>query len=67
MAESIELPFRMWNQMGPRKHIFDGMDIGATWQIQLNRQYAAAMRPFCQITLITLTESTSKNVGDGGH
>jgi len=27
MDESIEMPFRMWNQLGPRKHILDGMDI----------------------------------------
>jgi len=25
--------------------------IGATWQIRLNRPYASAMRPSCQITL----------------
>jgi len=28
-----------------------GVHIGATWQIWLNRRCAAAMQPFCQITL----------------
>jgi len=31
----------------------DGVHIGATWRIRLNRSCAAAMRPFCQITLTT--------------
>jgi len=30
-----------------------GMHIGVTWRIRLNRPCAAAMRPFCQITLTT--------------
>jgi len=36
--------------MGPRKHVLDGVHIGATWRIRLNRQCAAVMRP-SQITL----------------
>jgi len=49
MAEQIEMPLGLW--IGPRKHLLHGMHIGATWRIRLNRPYAAAMRPFCQITL----------------
>jgi len=30
-----------------------GVHISATWRIRLNRQCAAAMRPFCQIILTT--------------
>jgi len=35
------------------KHPRPLVHIGATWQIRLNRLCAAAMRPFCQITLTT--------------
>ena len=45
-SELIEMPFGVWTLVGPRKH-------GATWRIRLNRPCAAAMRPFCQITLTT--------------
>ena len=33
--------------------MLDGVHIGATWRIRLNRPRAAAMRPFGQITLTT--------------
>jgi len=36
MAELIDLPFGMWT-------VLDGMHIGATWQIQLNRPFVAPM------------------------
>ena len=35
------------------KHVLDGVHFGATWRVRLNRPCAAAIRPFCQITLIT--------------
>jgi len=38
---------------GSKKHVLDGVHIVATWWIQLNCPRAAAMRPFCQITLTT--------------
>jgi len=47
------MPFGLWTLVGPRKHILDGGYIGATWGIRLNRPCAAAMLPFCQITLTT--------------
>jgi len=46
MAEPTEMPFGLWTRVGPRKH-------GANWWIPLNRPCAAAMRPFCQMTLTT--------------
>jgi len=43
-----------------------GLHIGATWQMRLNRLYAAAMQPFCQITLtiiiIIITSCNTNNV-----
>ena len=36
-----------------KKAILDGGHTGATWRIRLNCPCAAAMRPFCQITLAT--------------
>jgi len=39
--------------MNPTKYVLGGVLTGATWRIQLNSQYAAAMRSFCQITLTT--------------
>ena len=50
-AEPIEMPFGMWTQMGPRKHVLDEVHIGGTWRIRFNRPCAAAMRPFCRMTL----------------
>ena len=53
MAEPIEMPFWLWTCVGQRKHVLGGVHTGATWRIPLNRPCAAAMRPFCQITLTT--------------
>jgi len=53
-AEPIEMPFGMWTWVGPIKEArIMEVHIGATWVIRLNRACAAAMRPFCQITLTT--------------
>jgi len=52
MAEPIEMLFGLLTQVGPRKHVLGDVHSGATWRIPvLNRPCAAAMRPFCQITL----------------
>jgi len=51
ITEPIEMPFRLWTQMGPRKNM--EVHIGTIWRIWLSCPCAAAMRPFCQITLIT--------------
>jgi len=53
MAEPTDMSFRLWTRLGPRKHVLGGVHSGATWRIQLNSPCAAAMRPFCQITLTT--------------
>ena len=53
MGKPIEMPFWLWTQMGPRKHILGGVHTVATWQIPLNHPCVAAMRSFCQITLTT--------------
>ena len=50
--QPIEM-FRISTLVDPRKHVLDGVHIGAAWRIRLNRPCAAAMRPFCQITLAT--------------
>jgi len=55
-AEPIEMSLGMWTQAGPRKHVLDGVRIGATWRIRPNRPCAAAMRPSCQITLTTFID-----------
>jgi len=52
-AELIKMPFGLWTRMGPRKHVLDGVHIGATWQLRLNRPRATSVRPFCQVTLTT--------------
>ena len=50
-AEPIEVPFGMWTRVGPRNHILDN---GAHWRYLANTiEPSVAMRPFCQITLIT--------------
>jgi len=49
----MEMPFGVWTRVGPDKHVLDGVRIGATWLIRLNRLCAAAMRLFRQITLTT--------------
>jgi len=32
-AEPIEMPFRLWTRVGPRKHVLDGVHIDVTWRI----------------------------------
>jgi len=44
-AEPIEMPFGIPTRLGPKKHVLDGIHIGATWRILLNRPCAAAIRP----------------------
>jgi len=53
MAEPIEMPFRLWTRVGPRKHVLGGVHTVVTWRTPLNCPHAAEMRPFCQITLAT--------------
>jgi len=53
MAEQINMSFRLWTRMGPRKHVLLGLHIGTTWQIRLKHSCVAVMLPFCQITLTT--------------
>jgi len=50
-AEPIEMPFGRWARVGPRKHVglLDGVHIGATLRIQLNRPCAAAMQPYVKL------------------
>jgi len=38
------MPIGVWTQVGPRKHVLDGVNIGATWQV--NSPCAVAIRPF---------------------
>jgi len=53
-AEPIEMLFGMWTRVGPRKHV---LDVGAHWRHPMNtielNSCAAAMQPFCEITLTT--------------
>jgi len=53
MAEPIEMPFMLRTRIGPRKQVLHGVHIGATWRVRLNRLCAAAVWPFCRITLTT--------------
>jgi len=56
MTETTEMPCGMWTPVGPRVHgsTYEiRVHTGATWRTRLNRPCAAAMRPFCQITLTT--------------
>jgi len=53
MVKPIEMPFGTSTLVGPRNHVLNGADVGATWRIRVNRPCAAVMRPFCQITLTT--------------
>jgi len=48
-AEPIEMPFGMWTWVDGSKHVLDGVHIGASWRIRLNRPCAAAIRPFVKI------------------
>jgi len=48
-AEPVEMPFGVWTRVGPRKHVLDGVHIGATWRLRLNRRCVAAMRPYVKL------------------
>jgi len=48
-AEPTEMQFGMLSWAGPGNHVLDVVDIGATWQIRLNRPSAAAMRPYVKL------------------
>jgi len=50
-AEPIEVPFGVLTRVTHGSMCQIGVHIGSTWRIRLNRPCAAAMRPFCQITL----------------
>jgi len=52
-AEPIDIPFGLWSLVGPMKHVLGEAHTGTNWRTRLNRQCAAAMRTFCQITLTT--------------
>jgi len=36
MAEPIEMPFRLWTRVGPRKHVLGGVHTVVTWRTPLN-------------------------------
>jgi len=48
-AEPIEMSFGMWIRVGARKHVLDGVRIGATWRIRLNHPYAAVIEPYVKL------------------
>ena len=48
-AEPIEMPFGISTRVDQMTHVLDGVDIGATWQIRLNRPYAAVIRPYAKL------------------
>jgi len=53
MAEPIEMPFGLWTQMRPRKHVLHG---GAHWRHLANTtelSMCSCDAAFCQITLTT--------------
>ena len=52
-AEPIEMSLDLWIRMGSRKHVLDGEHTVAPGRIPFNGPCAAAMRPFCKITLTT--------------
>jgi len=46
--------FRIWTWVWVQgRTLYIGVHIGVTWWMRLNRPFAPAMRPFCQITLTT--------------
>ena len=65
-AEPIEMPFGLWNRVGPRKHVLGGVYTGATWRIPLNRPYAAAMRPIVKLVcpLVNLRHCSEYAAGE---
>jgi len=58
-AESIKMPLGMWPWVGLRKHLLDGVHIGATWRIRLIRPCGAAMQLFIKLLWPLLTISSS--------
>jgi len=48
-AKQIDTSLGLWTRVGPRKHELDGVHIGATWRIQLNRLCAEAIRLFVKL------------------
>jgi len=46
-AEPIKMPFGLWTQVGPRKHVLDGIlvHVGETWRLLLKGPCAAEMWP----------------------
>ena len=53
-AEPMEMSFGMSTRVQVQGNVYyDGVHVGATWGIRLSRPCAAAVRPFCQITLTT--------------
>jgi len=44
MADPIETSFGLSIWVGPRKHVLNGVHVGATWQIRLNRQCSVALQ-----------------------
>jgi len=43
------MSFGMWIRVGARKHVLDGVRIGATWRIWLNHPYAAVIEPYVKL------------------
>jgi len=37
MADPIKMPFGVLTPVGSRKHVLDGVHIGTTWRIRMNR------------------------------
>jgi len=60
MAEPIEMPFGLWTCVGQGSMCYMEVQIGAIWRIRLNCPSAAAMRPFCQITVTAYYYYTMK-------
>jgi len=52
-AELIKMLFGVWTWVVQRKHVLSVVHTGIMWRVPLNRPCAAAMRPYCQITLTT--------------
>jgi len=54
MAEPIEMSFEMWTRVGPRKHVLDGVHLGATWQINtIELSMCGCIAVFLLITVTT--------------
>jgi len=48
-AVPVEMKFVTLSQVGPGNHVLDGVHIGASWRIRLNRPCAAAMWPYVKL------------------